>query len=249
LREPLEFVRRQPIETGAALFPGRIRGQLLGQREAAGKIGMGADEGELFVFRHGACDDGHGLVQAARRIAFRSETLRMRAGRDLWRVLVDVAENVHEQRVAHAARHIAAPGRMRPDPVSCDVETSRDPDAIVLADIVEKTRQRGSAAGTADETAMQADRHHLRPIVALGVERVETVLEIGEELFAAIETLRRGEAHVVGVERVGHEQLLAFSVIVPIGQFVGIDVGRIEKAAFFYCQRNGIFRRAALVEA
>ena len=42
--------------------------------------------------------------------------------------------------------------------------------------------------------------------VALRVQHVERVLQVGEELLAAVETLRRDEAHVVGVERVGHDQ-------------------------------------------
>ena len=75
-----------------------------------------------------------------------------------------------------------------------------------------------------------------RPVRAFGIERVEAVLEIGEELVAGIEALRRGEAHVVGVERVGDDQLRpsgAMAVMLePIGQFVVIGVGDIGEAAF-----------------
>ena len=43
--------------------------------------------------------------------------------------------------------------------------------------------------------------------LALGVEHVEGVLQVREELLAGVEPLRRGEAHVVGIERVGHDQV------------------------------------------
>ena len=98
------------------------------------------------------------------------------------------------------------------DPVPGDVDAPRDPDLLVRRDVIEETRQRRGAPGTADEPAMQADRHHLRRGLAFRIERVESVLQIGEELVAGIEALRRGEAHVVGVERIGHDQLLPFAV-------------------------------------
>ncbi len=76
---------------------------------------------------------------------------------------------------------------------------------------------------------MQADGHHLRRTrFALGIERVEAVLQIGIELVAGIETLRRGEAHVVGVERIRDDQLR----LMPIGQIIGVAVGDIGEPAF-----------------
>ena len=62
-------------------------------------------------------------------------------------------------------------------------------------------------AGLAEQAAVHADRHHLRPVVALGVEHVEGVAQVGEEVIAGVEALRRREAHVVGVERVGHDEV------------------------------------------
>jgi hypothetical protein len=46
-------------------------------------------------------------------------------------------------------------------PVLGDREPGRHPDAFVLLDVVEEAHQRSGAAGTADDAAMQADRHHL----------------------------------------------------------------------------------------
>ncbi len=54
---------------------------------------------------------------------------------------------------------------------------------------------------------MQTDRHHLRrAFLAFLIERVESILEIGEELVAGVEALRRGKAHVVCFERIGDDQ-------------------------------------------
>ena len=67
----------------------------------------------------------------------------------------------------------------------------RHPDPLVLSDVVEKPYQRRSAAGTADDPAMQADRHHLRRGFAFPVKDVKAVLEIGEEFIAR----RQSPAH------------------------------------------------------
>ena len=92
-------------------------------------------------------------------------------------------------------------------PVLGDLQPCRHPDAVVLADVVEEAHQGRSAAGPADQAAMQADRHHLRRRRAFLIEHVKTVLEIGEEFLAAAKALRGDKAHVVGVERVGDDEL------------------------------------------
>src|ERR1700722_5234486 len=92
-------------------------------------------------------------------------------------------------------------------PVLRDLQPRRHPDAVVSPDVVEKAHQGRGAAGTSDDPAMQADRHHLRRGRAFGIEHVETILEIGEELIAAAEPLRIDEAHVVGIEAVGNDQM------------------------------------------
>lgn len=97
---------------------------------------------------------------------------------------------------------------------------------------------------------MQADIHHARPPgLTLGIERVETVFQIGEELVARIEALRRGEAHVVGVERIGDDELRAAGMLEPVGQFVVIGVGDVVEAAFFSHQPHRVDRGAARIPA
>src|SRR3954465_7544307 len=73
--------------------------------------------------------------------------------------------------------------RMLVVPVLRDLEPRRHPDALVLADIIEEADQPRGAAGPAGKTAMQSHRHHLRRALALGIEHVEGVLQIGEELL------------------------------------------------------------------
>ena len=92
-------------------------------------------------------------------------------------------------------------------PVLRDLQPRRHPDALVLADVVEKAHQRSRAAWTADDPAMQTNGHHLGRGLAFGVEHVKTVLEVSEELLAAAKALRVDKAHVVGVERIGNDQM------------------------------------------
>ena len=74
-----------------------------------------------------------------------------------------------------------------------------------------ETLERGHARRTADDAAVQADRQHLRRIesrrIAFTIQHVEGVLQIVEELRARVEALRGREAHVVRIERVGHDEM------------------------------------------
>src|SRR5215218_5466340 len=67
-------------------------------------------------------------------------------------------------------------------PVAGDVNAPRHPDALARGDVVEKARQSRGPAWPPDQPAMQPDGHHLGRGLALGVEHVERVLEVGEEL-------------------------------------------------------------------
>src|SRR5438128_3029748 len=103
--------------------------------------------------------------------------------------------------------------RMMFQPVAGDVDAACDPDFAFPARIAQKAFQRREAPRPADEAAVQPDRHHAP---ALGMKNVQRVLQVIEELLAGIETLRRREAHVVGVERIrNHELRLAIANVVP----------------------------------
>src|SRR6266702_3368991 len=87
-------------------------------------------------------------------------------------------------------------GKVMLVPMVCYIDALGYPDLVVLQHVVDEAPQRRRTTRPADQTAMQADRHHFRAtLLALFIERVEGILEIGEELIAGIEALWRGEAH------------------------------------------------------
>ena len=72
--------------------------------------------------------------------------------------------------------------------------------------------------------------------VAFGVEHVERVAQVLEELVAVVEALRHREPHVVGVQRVGHDQMRRCAPSVashlhPERQVVAVVVGVVLEAA------------------
>ena len=105
--------------------------------------------------------------------------------------------------------------------------------------VVEEALQGGKACRASDQAAVQTNRQHLGRIqtgrVTLPVQHVEGILEVIKKLGTRIETLHRGEAHVIGVECVRHHQMrlrLAMGLnLDPIGQIVRVGVGVIYEAA------------------
>jgi hypothetical protein len=169
--------------------------------------------------------------------------------RDPARMFVNAAEPLDKQSARQLRRLPAAGRRVFGDPVAGDVEPRGDPHLVMPAHIVEEPRQRRRATGAADQPAMQADGQHLRRRLALGVKHVEGVFQIGVKLVAGIEALRRREAHVVGVERIGHDQLRPARPGDVIGEIVAIGVGAVNEAAFLAGQGDRVDRRAPLIEA
>ena len=98
---------------------------------------------------------------------------------------------------------------------------------------------------------MQANGKHLRRLAAFGIQHVEGILEVLEEIVARVETLDLGEAHVVGVQGVRNHQvrLAVGGVRFPVGQVVVVGVAVIEKTAFFHDQPAGVGACAAGVPA
>src|SRR5690606_31432579 len=101
-------------------------------------------------------------------------------------------------------------------PVTGDVDAPCDPYLVVALHVIEEAFQRGCTAWTSDKAAMQANGHHLRRAFrAFAVEHVERVFQIGEELVAGVETLRRCKAHVIGVQRIGYDQMRSVRSLHP----------------------------------
>src|SRR5688572_18227489 len=112
-------------------------------------------------------------------------------------------------------------------PVARDVDAAGDP-GLLAPHILDEPLERGEAAGPADHAAVQSHRHHPP---ALGVEDIERILQVAEEIVAAVEALRGGEPHVVGVERIRHDELrLSMPGVVP-RQVVVVVVGVVYEAA------------------
>src|SRR3569623_3713821 len=87
-------------------------------------------------------------------------------------------------------------------PVPGDLDPAAEPDVLVAQGVADEPLDACELAGPAAEAAVQAYRHHLRPFLALGVEHVEGVLEVAEELLAG-GPAAACEAHVVRLQRIG----------------------------------------------
>jgi hypothetical protein len=64
---------------------------------------------------------------------------------------------------------------MMRDPVPGDIDASTHPDAIVPLDVIEEALKRDETPRSPQQATMHADRHHFRPVSALGVENVESI--------------------------------------------------------------------------
>ncbi len=136
-------------------------------------------------------------------------------------------------------------------PVTGDVHPAAEPHLLVTLDVFEEALERGQARRAADQAAVQAYGKHLRRFGTFGVEHIEGVLQVLEEVVALVEALHLGKAHVVGVQGVGdHQVRLAGGVVgFPIGQVVVVGVAVIEEAAFLHHQAPGVRAGAAGVPA
>ena len=76
-------------------------------------------------------------------------------------------------------------------PMTRNIDAPADPNLVVLPDMIDETLEGMNTPGPANQPTMQADRHHPRDSSALGIERIETVPQIGEKLIARVESLRR----------------------------------------------------------
>ena len=134
-------------------------------------------------------------------------------------------------------------------PVPGDVDAPAAPHLLVRQHVVQEPLHGGEAAGPAGETAVQAHRHHARRARTLGVQHVERIAQIGEELIARVEALRGREAHVVGVERVRHHQVGARPKLGPERQIIVVIVSVIKKSSLFHQQSAGVRPGASRIPA
>src|SRR3954451_10065725 len=91
---------------------------------------------------------------------------------------------------------------MKGVPVPSDVDPPAQPHTFMTLDVVDESDEARCTPRPPYEPTMKADAHHLRSSLPLPIERVEAVLEIGEELVPSVEALSRRKPHVVCVESV-----------------------------------------------
>jgi hypothetical protein len=220
----------------------------IGKLQASGEIGMGVDQRQLLLAGRFRERIDHGGMKPLRRILPRGQPGVICALRDPGRMLEDVAKEFDEYHPIHAAG-LQIRRMMMANPMVGDVDAPCHPDILMGTDVIQEPGQSRGASGAAGEAAMEADRHHLRRSFAFCVQRVEAVLEIGEELVARIEALRGRKAHVVGIQRIGHDQLLPVAMLFPIRQIVRVGIGAVEKAALLRHEAVRVLRGAARIPA
>ena len=81
----------------------------------------------------------HRLGEPVGAVGLRAEARVVGGFGDPWRMLVDAAEALDEQRACQLRRLPAAHRRMLDDPVAGDVEPGRDPRLFVAGDIVDES--------------------------------------------------------------------------------------------------------------
>ena len=155
--------------------------------------------------------------------------------------------------IPNAPRGTASSDRRR----TVRTDASRDPDVLVSLHVIDEARERRCAAGATDDATVQADRLHPGCVkasrIAFGIERVQRVAQVREELLAAVEPLRSHEAHVVRVEGVRHDQMRLQSFGCrddgPVRKVVGIAVGVVDEPAVLDDERARARAVAARVPA
>src|SRR6516162_9548883 len=93
---------------------------------------------------------------------------------------------------------------------------------------------------------MHPDRHHLRSLLAFGVQHVERIPQIGEEMLRRVESLSRCEPHVVRIEGVGYDQVRPHLALRcfdfrPEWQVVPVIIRVIQKAAVLHHKAPSIW--------
>src|SRR5215813_11783797 len=97
--------------------------------------------------------------------------------------------------------------------------------------MIDEARESGDSAGATDETAMQADSHHLRHLRPFGIERIERTAQVLEEKLRRRQVLVPRHTAVVGIETMRHDEMRAPPGRHPIGKIISIGIAVVEEAA------------------
>src|ERR1700730_17927928 len=123
----------------------------------------------------------------------------------------------------------ASSGKLR-KPVIGNVDPPRDPGVTSVGDMPKNPVEGTDAAGPADYSQVQPDRHHLRGMRPFAMQPVEGVDRISSEIGGAAEPAGMAELHVVGVKRVRQYQVPLVSDLHEIWQVVVVGVAVVEEA-------------------
>ena len=115
-----------------------------------------------------------------------------------------------------------------------DINAAGEPDIGPGLGMFDKPLQRGDPPGAAHKTTMQTDRHHARYRGAFLVQSVKAIAQVGKKLIPGIETLGGAEAHIVGVQGVGDDQVIFAIHFGPKRQVIVVVIRVIEEAAFLH---------------
>src|SRR5690554_2551521 len=135
-------------------------------------------------------------------------------------------------------------------PVPGNIDAPCHPHTVMGLDMIKKTLQRAEAAGAAKQPAVHPHREHLGRLLAFGIEHIEGIAQISKEMLGSVEALGRGEAHIVAIQGVRHDQVVMFDPLAigrtgPERQVITVVVAVVEKAAFVEHQPPGIGAVAA----
>src|SRR5262249_55099430 len=125
-------------------------------------------------------------------------------------------------------------------PMLGDIASRAEPDAVVTADMFQEPDQPGRLARSPDQAIVQADAHQLRCLRSLRVEKIERVDHVAGEIVRTTEAGIAIEPVVVGLERIGNDEMAAASDLHPIGELVVESVAVIEEAAGLHQKFAGV---------
>mmetsp|Transcript_18399 Transcript_18399/g.29789 ORF Transcript_18399/g.29789 Transcript_18399/m.29789 type:complete len:294 (+) Transcript_18399:2406-3287(+) len=235
----------QRIKACAGLFRRAVHRQPLGRRQLARQIRMCLEHVESINGLRRAKHPAHGRMQALRRIMGAAQFQRPGSFRHPGRMLKHTAELRDKGVPLHLRRTHPALMWMMLRPMGRNISPPRTPHTFMPPHIFDKAAQCLHPPRPAHQTAMQTHRHHRRPAFdTFGIKRIKGIAQIGIELIACIEPLRRGKAHVVAIQRIRDDQLIALARLGPIGQIVIIGVTDPVKAQLRR-QSHRVLRRAA----
>src|SRR5258708_19618159 len=116
-------------------------------------------------------------------------------------------------------------------PVLRDVEAAAEPYAVETRHVLQQLNQPSGAAGTPDQAVVQSDRKQLRrSCLTFGIEQVEGVADIGEEILRSRKAGILVEAVVVGLVGIGNDQMRPLRRRDPLRQLVGDRAAIIDKS-------------------